>query len=487
MLRNKLMTACSVAVLTVALYGCSSSSDDGANTQVQGLQDQIAALTAELGEGEELTPEALAALIQARADAEAALALAMSAQEAAAAAQMTAEGERDTANMAATAAATAQMTAEGERDTANMAATAAATAQMTAEGERDTANMAAATAATAQMTAEGERDTANMAATAAEIARMAAVEAQEAAVAAQGMAETDRDAANMRATQAMTAETLAMTAATEAGQRATDAEAAQATAEGERDTANMRATDAEAAAKLAKTAETDADQRATAAEGERDTANMRADTAEDDLKAAQDELAKLKTDLEDEIAAGALKDRIARADEIQAAIITADKMLVVADSGVSVVTAKRSVAGAVTVDVNGDDDDVYEGGETTAGSGAWNYVMMTKTDADQTTDTLVIYTDIEAPADKKFNDQYPRMARDDILNDAALIKLAQSDSFPTGLSQEKTFGGTGDDASGNPAEFDGTFDGVPGTYECTNDDAGCTLMTNADGDLVDRI
>ena len=77
MLRNKLMTACSVAVLTAALYGCSSSSDDGANMQVQDLQDQIAALNAELGEGEELTPEALAALIQAKADAEAALADAM--------------------------------------------------------------------------------------------------------------------------------------------------------------------------------------------------------------------------------------------------------------------------------------------------------------------------------------------------------------------------------------------------------------------------
>ena len=83
MLRNKLMTACSVAVLTAALYGCSSSSDDGANTQVQDLQDQIAALNAELGEGEELTPEALAALIQEKADAEAALADAMIAHQAA--------------------------------------------------------------------------------------------------------------------------------------------------------------------------------------------------------------------------------------------------------------------------------------------------------------------------------------------------------------------------------------------------------------------
>ena len=71
MLRNKLMTACSVALLTAALYGCSSSSDDGANMKVQDLEDQIAALNAELGEGEELTPEALAELIQAKSDAEA--------------------------------------------------------------------------------------------------------------------------------------------------------------------------------------------------------------------------------------------------------------------------------------------------------------------------------------------------------------------------------------------------------------------------------
>ena len=54
-------------------------------------------------------------------------------------------------------------------------------------------------------------------------------------------------------------------------------------------------------------------------------------------------------------------------------------------SGVSAVMAKRSVAGAVTVDVNeAANDDVYEGGETTAGSGAWNSVMMTKTNPDDT-------------------------------------------------------------------------------------------------------
>ena len=52
-------------------------------------------------------------------------------------------------------------------------------------------------------------------------------------------------------------------------------------------------------------------------------------------------------------------------------------------------------------------DDVYTGGETTAGSGDWNSVTMTRTDASAEAEhTLVIYTDIDAPADKKFNDKY---------------------------------------------------------------------------------
>ena len=66
-------------------------------------------------------------------------------------------------------------------------------------------------------------------------------------------------------------------------------------------------------------------------------------------------------------------------------------------------TAERNAAGMVTVDVNGDADDDYAGGETNAGSGAWNSVMMTKTNADDSNDMVVIYTDIEAPSDKEFS------------------------------------------------------------------------------------
>ena len=161
-----------------------------------------------------------------------------------------------------------------------------------------------------------------------------------------------------------------------------------------------------------------------------------------------------------------------------------------ASHGVSEVGVERAVDGTVTVDVNGDADDVYTGGETTAGSGDWTSVTMTKTnsDANDTTDTLVIYTDIEEPADEPFNEQYVRAVRDNILmpptsnvpsdDQAAHRKKAASDEFPSGPSQTLLYG----DETGNPGSFAGMFDGVPGTYECTASGT-CTLTTNDDGEL----
>ena len=309
MLRNKLMTACSAALLTAALYGCSGSSNDGANMQLQDLQDQISALEAALGEGQELTPAGLEALVS---------------------------------DLAA---------ADGR--------------VMVLE------------------TMIGD--------------------------------ETDPAAESLRGMLAQ--------ANMDLGQARTDLQMAEDNSADEMEIVGLR-------------------QDVTDAERMRDDYKMMLDAANDELDGIggaeglrdkvtrlEGELADIKRDLEDELAATALKDRIARADMVLTAIGEAGKM---APAGVAV-TAKRSVADAVTVDVNGDDDDVYEGGETAAGSGAWNSVMMTKPNSDATdsTDTLVIYTDIEAPADKPFNMQYDRAARLNILNDANRVKLAQSDSFPT--------------------------------------------------------
>ena len=62
---------------------------------------------------------------------------------------------------------------------------------------------------------------------------------------------------------------------------------------------------------------------------------------------------------------------------------------------------RDDAAGAIAVDVNGEDDDEYSGGKRLPGMATWNYVVMMKTEDDESTDTLVIYTDIEAPADER--------------------------------------------------------------------------------------
>ena len=136
------------------------------------------------------------------------------------------------------------------------------------------------------------------------------------------------------------------------------------------------------------------------------------------------------------------------------------------------VMAARNPTGMVTVKVNDAD---YTGGETTAGAGDWNGVTLTKD-----TNTLVIYTDIEAPSDKLFTDQYNSMVRDDILQTADLVKLARSDSFPS--EPDLSFTYTGAD-SGRSKSFTGYFDGVPGQFACTAEVTTCTLMTDSEGEL----
>ncbi|MCY4488888.1 MAG: hypothetical protein OXF11_17465 [Deltaproteobacteria bacterium] len=133
------------------------------------------------------------------------------------------------------------------------------------------------------------------------------------------------------------------------------------------------------------------------------------------------------------------------------------------------VMIERDAAGEVTVET-----DSYEDTTGQAGTSDWTPVMLT-----EGRNTVVLYTDIDAPADRKFNDVYLLAVRGDILNDAARLRKASSSSFPTGVSQTVEFGGT----SGNDANFSGSFDGVDGTYECI-DAGGCELTTDAEGDLA---
>ena len=188
----------------------------------------------------------------------------------------------------------------------------------------------------------------------------------------------------------------------------------------------------------------------------------------------------------DAAAKTALADRIAREAGIRMAIATpgtgAANLLPDTDAeavhGVTGVVASRSVAGMVTIDVNSaDEDDDYAGGATPAGSGDWNYVTMKKTDAGtEAMDTVVLYTDIEAPADVLFSKEYVGVTNFLI---AEHVKKARSDNFPSGATQTITYSAT----SGNPLSFRGTFDDLPGVFACTGAEE-CTLSTTAKGALV---
>ncbi len=363
-LTRSLLAACSIVALTAVMYGCSSSGEDRAKADRDELQAQIDALQEAFGD-EDITPEAIMALIAERDDA-------------------TADVTRLEGELA---------TATGERDGLQTMLD-AATAEVTRlEGELATAT--------------DERD---------------------------GL-QTMLDAATAEVTRL----------------------------EGELATAQTALDDANTALAAA-------------------------------LKRAEDaeaELTQLEEDAAEALAALALADRIARGGAIETAISTnrlgdyatstARTIDTLPDSsGVDGLSVERDVAGTITVDVNGDDDDDYAGGETTAGDDDWNSVRMTREDAGgESTHTLVIYTDIEEPADKPFTDLYDRNARDDILNDADRVKLAQAADFPSGASQSVTYGGD----TGNPESFAGTFAGVSGTYECTSGTT-CTVTTDADGDLV---
>ena len=202
------------------------------------------------------------------------------------------------------------------------------------------------------------------------------------------------------------------------------------------------------------------------------------------LKAAKAEVDRIQMAAAEALAEAAAKERIARELGIRTAInLVGNRVGTSAKAfpnGITELAATRDAAGTVMIDVNGDSDDVYAGGEVAASSGAWTSATLTKTDVGtEAIDTLVIYTDIEEPADKLFTEQYTQAVRDDIFQAPARLKLARASGFPSGPSVEWTYDGTPD---GRAKTFPGTFDGVAGQFACTSD-ADCTLATNTKGEL----
>ena len=495
--KNKFLSTVAAAALVLAVGACSSSGDDDGITAER--DDALAALAAAK------TAAAAAATAAEEAQAAALAAAALAAE----AAQMTALAD------AATAAAAAQEMALAEAATAAEAAKmmALADAATAAEAVKMMALADAATAAeAAKMMALAD------AATAAEAAKAMAL--AEAATAAEAALETAlADAATLagedKAEAVRLAEEAHMTALAAAKTAADDAQAmALAAAKTAADdaqamalaAAKTAADDAQAMAlAAAKTAADDAQAMAlaaakTAADAKLMAANnglvaalqeLNLDPASDTMSVEyqiaantttlKDALAKIREEARTALTEAARKEKIAR----EVAVNTAIGANRVGDSanvfptGITVQAVTRNAAGMVTVDVNGAADDVYAGGETTAGSGDWNSVTLTKTDAGtEATDTVVFYTDIEAPSDKLLTAQYEQTELDDALN-ADRVEKAASAGFPSASDTDWEYTGETD---GRAKTVTGTFDGVPGQFTCTAD--ACTVMTDDKGKLI---
>ena len=244
--------------------------------------------------------------------------------------------------------------------------------------------------------------------------------------------------------------------------------------------ANLDLEQARAALEMAKDNTDDEEEIARLKQAVTDAERMR-DGYKTDLDAANLELAKMQAVVDEAKRKKALAENIAREAKIQAAIVvgrvTATAKATPTDdaSGVTGVTATRNAAGMVAVDVNGNDvadDYVDVDGETIAGSGGWNGVTMTSG-----TNTLVVYTDIEAPTDRDFGDKYPS----DVLNDALAVGNVgnvASDGFPSAPGTTWTYGGD----AGRETTVIGTFDDVDGQFTCTM--TPCTVMAGAMGTLA---
>ena len=242
---------------------------------------------------------------------------------------------------------------------------------------------------------------------------------------------------------AVAAQTAAEMDAATAEQARMDAVAAQTAAEMDAATAEQARMDAVAAQTAAEMDAATAETARLAAVADKEAAEAALVTAKEDLTAAKATLALVQEEAGAALMAAALADRIAREAKVSDAIkidgidtATANALPLPANaSGVTEVVASRNAAGMVTVDVNGSaNDDDYAGGATPAGSGAWNNVTLTKTDAvDEDTDTVVLYTDIAAPADVLFRKQYGGEPVNFL--DANNVKKARSDNFPSGATQ----------------------------------------------------
>ena len=155
---------------------------------------------------------------------------------------------------------------------------------------------------------------------------------------------------------------------------------------------------------------------------------------------------------------------------------------------VSAVTDEDGDGGMASVTATGltpgvEGDDVMKSAEPMLGM--WQGTMLTDTNADDASTTVVVYTDIEAAESESvpFDDKYT-LANDALAIDAdadadAHVKLISADDFMhTGRMNHDP----DPDATDDVARIRGMFDGASGEYRCTAADAtSCASIESSDG------
>ena len=201
--------------------------------------------------------------------------------------------------------------------------------------------------------------------------------------------------------------------------------------------------------------------RADAAEALAATETMRADEAEGMLGDGQEAMdAATQTDMNNR--APDIIDAMAEADETEPPMPPERKVSRTADGTVI-------VSGVGFTKADDMAPPMIEG---------WHGTTLTRAKIPPTgTDAVYVYTDIEAPMGTTFAKAYG----DPVTINADNTAKAMSDKFPDASDRTATLGAT----LGVAEKWAGTFDGIPGTFECTiPGGAGCVVNSDADGDVT---
>ena len=105
----------------------------------------------------------------------------------------------------------------------------------------------------------------------------------------------------------------------------------------------------------------------------------------------------------------------------------------------------------------------------------WADTVYERTNESDSTDTFVVYNNIETPKDTPFNEVYTLDSNRSLVLDTSNVRLVSGVAeFPSAINQANV-------PFTDDATFMGMFDGAPGTYTCVST---CTLSTNSDAELV---